>query len=223
MLSFIGGTGPEGLGLAFRFLLAGQDVVIGSRSEERAAVAANKLTDMLTVGAAKISGRVGSAVGLENEPAVVASDIVLITVPFSGQSDILKALRVPIGDKIVVDTVVPLLFAKGKISAMSVAEGSAAEQAQHVLPAARVVSAFQNLSAETLLDSNEKVDCSVVVCGDDADAKTNVMDLAGLIEGINPVDGGGLANSRYVEDFTALLLNINRIYKAHSSLKIIGL
>ncbi len=224
MLSFIGGTGPEGLGLAFRFLLAGHDVVIGSRSAERASAAGDKLTEMLAaVPAGKAGSNVGKASGMENGPAVAAGDVVIITVPYSGQADILAALKDEIGNKLVVDTVVPVLFAKGKITAIPVDEGSAAEQAQAVLPDATVVSAFQNLSAETLMDPNERIDCSVVVCGDDKEARARVMDLAEEVDGIHAVNGGGLANSRYVEDFTTLILNINRIYKSHASLKIVGL
>ncbi len=224
ILSFIGGTGPEGLGLAFRFLLAGHDIVIGSRSAERASGAADKLTEMLAaVPADKLGPNVGKASGLENEPAVAAGDVVIITVPYSGQADILAALRDAIGSKLVVDTVVPVLFAKGKITAIPVDEGSAAEQAQAVLPDATVVSAFQNLSAETLMDHNETIDCSVVVCGGDKEARSSVMHLAEDIDGIHAVNGGGLANSRYVEDFTTLILNINRIYKSHASVKITGL
>ena len=224
MLSFIGGTGPEGLGLAFRFLLAGHDIVIGSRSAERASAAADKLTEMLAaVPAEKAGPNVGKASGMENEPAVASSDVVIITVPYSGQADILAALRDSIGDKLVVDTVVPVLFAKGKITAIPVDEGSAAEQAQAVLPDATVVSAFQNLSAETLMDHDEQIECSVIVCGGDKEARRRVMDLAEDIQGIHAVNGGGLANSRYVEDFTTLILNINRIYKSHASMKLVGL
>ena len=122
---------------------------------------------LAAVPAEKAGPNVGKASGMENEPAVAASDVVIITVPYSGQADILAALRDAIGDKLVVDTVVPVQFAKGKITAIPVDEGSAAEQAKAVLPDATVVSAFQNLSAETLMDHNEQIDCSVVVCGGD--------------------------------------------------------
>ncbi|MFQ5933039.1 MAG: NADPH-dependent F420 reductase [Dehalococcoidia bacterium] len=216
MLSFIGGTGPEGLGLAVRFLLAGEDVTIGSRQAERAFNTAEKLKTML-------GSRARSKVqGLVNEEAVRAGDIILVTVPFQAQADTLTALADSIGDKMVVSTVVPLKFGKGIIEAVPVEEGSAAEQAQRILHRATVVSAFQNLSAETLIEVDEKMDCDVVVCGDDTDARAGVMKLAERIEGIRAINGGALNNSRYVEEFTALLLNINRTYKAHSSLKITG-
>lgn len=223
MLSFIGGTGPEGLGLAIRFLLAGEDVTIGSRSQERASAAAEKLKGMLEAHTSDGPVLPGTVQGYENEQAVKAGDIILVTVPFQGQADILSALSDSIGGKLVVDTVVSLKFSKGNISAVPVEEGSAAEQAASILPRATVISAFQNLSAETLVNLEEKMDCDVVVCGDDKEAKVRVSELAEKVQGIRAIDGGGLSNSRYVEDFTALLLNINRIYKAHSSLKITGL
>jgi len=103
-----------------------------------------------------------------------------------------------------------------------VEEGSAAEQAQQILDGATVVAAFHNLSAKELMDVDHEVPCDVVVCGDDADAKGAVMELAVEIAGVRAVDGGGLENSRYVEDLTALLLNINRIYKSTSSIRIVG-
>ena len=223
MLSFIGGTGPEGLGLALRFLLAGEDVIIGSRSAERASAAAERLRGILETTA---SDRPISSVrveGLVNEEAVKLGDIVLITVPFNAQAATLSELKGAIGNKIVIDAVVPLKFGKGTIEAVPVPEGSAAEQAQSILPDATVISAFQNLSAETLLDTNQRLDCDVVVCGANAEAKTRVMELAGKLQGIRAIDGGSLANARHVENFTALLLNMNKIYKTNSSIKITGI
>lgn len=218
MLSFIGGTGPEGLGLALRFLLAGEDITIGSRREERALEAAEKLKSMLGLNAEGA----GKPQGLVNEKAVKIGDVILVTVPFDAQAPTLQSLKDDIGKKMVVSTVVPVKFGKGVIKAVPVDEGSAAEQAQAILPDATVIGAFQNLSAESLIDPEEKMDCDVIVTGDDADAKSKTMALAEKIEGIRAVDGGPLANSTYVEEITALLLNINRIYKAHSSVKITG-
>ncbi len=212
-LAFIGGTGPEGLGLAVRFASAGEAVIIGSRKLERAQEAAR--TVLASVPGAHVRG-------LENEAAVRASDIVLVTVPYSGQRDTLTALRDAIGGKIVIDTVVPLEFVKGKIRAVPVAEGSATEQAQALLPAARVIGAFQNLSAKELMELQHEVPSDVVVTGNDAEAKRTVMALAARIEGVRAIDGGGLENSRYVEAVTALLLNINKVYKSQSMIKIVG-
>lgn len=213
-IAFIGGTGPEGKGLTYRLALAGHRVIIGSRRQERAEEAA-----------AEIRSRAPNAQASAalNAQAVRQADIVFITVPFEAQRDTLAALADDIGDKLVVSTTVPLIFEKDRARTVTVPEGSAAQQAQALLPRARVVGAFQNLSANTLMDADEPPDIDVVVCADDPDAKREVMALAEQIPGLRAVDGGPLANSRYVEDFTALLLNINRRYKAHASIRIVGI
>ena len=212
-IAFIGGTGPEGLGLAMRFAHAGDAVIIGSRRIERAKEAARKILEQVPTATVR---------GLENEAAVRAGDLVMITVPYGGQRDTLEQLRDAIGDKIVIDTVVPLEFEKGKIRAISVAEGSATEQAQAMLPDATVVGAFHNLSAHDLMDVPNEVQSDVVVVADDAEAKQTVIELAQTIDGVRGIDGGGLENSRLVENITVLLLNINKVYKSHSSIKIVG-
>ena len=212
-LAFIGGTGPEGLGLAVRFAHAGEEVIIGSRRQERCDEAARKIIDKVPSGTVR---------GLVNRAAVEAGDIILITVPFDGQADTLEELKDAMAGKIVIDTVVPLTFGKGKIGSILVQEGSAAQQAQRILTESKVVGAFQNLSARELMDPEVDMAADVVVCGDDPDAKQTVMDLAPKIKGVRAIDGGGLANAGYVENITALLANINRIYKAHSSIKIVG-
>jgi len=152
----------------------------------------------------------------------MAADLVLITVPYDGQASTLEDLKDSLAGKIVVDTVVALKFEKGKISTLAVEEGSAAEQAQSILPGSKVIGAFQNLSAHKLMELEHDIPADVVVTGDDAEAKRTVMDLAGQITGVRALDGGGLVNSRYVEEITALLLNINRIYKAQTMIKITG-
>ncbi len=124
--------------------------------------------------------------------------------------------------KIVVDVVAPLSFKKGVASALSVDEGSAAMQAQATIGRSKVVGAFQSISAQELLVPDRPLDSDVVVCADDAEAKKIIMGLAEQIDGVRAVDGGALQNARYVESFTALLLNINRIYHAHSTIKIGG-
>lgn len=214
VIGFIGGTGPEGLGLAARFCLAGEEVIIGSRDRSRAEEAARKVQER--VPDARISGA-------ENSEAAARGEIVFVTVPFAAQRDTLSALADRLTAKLVVTTVVPLHFEKGRATGLHIAEGSAAEQAQAVLPLARVVSAFQNLAAGHLLDVAHPVDADIVVCGEDEEAKAQVMALAEKIQGVRAVDGGPLANSHYVEEITALLLNINRRYKTETHIKIIGL
>ena len=135
----------------------------------------------------------------------------------------LHELKHLLKEKIVIDVVAPLKFEKGQISSIDVPEGSAAEQAKNILPTSRIVGAFHNVSAQDLLKPNKSIQSDVIICSDDDEAKSVTIALAEKINGIRGIDGGKLENSKYVEDFTALLLNINRIYKGHSSIKLSGI
>ena len=214
MIGFLGGTGPEGRGLGLRFAMAGQEVLIGSRDPGRAQAAAQEILALAP----------GTRVtGVGNLEAARRGDVVFITVPYAAHQETLATLTEELSGKIVVDVVAPLVFSRGRAQAVPVTEGSAAQQAQALLPQARVVGAFHNISAEDLLTPEKTIDCDVVVCSDDGEAKTQVMALAELIRGVRAVDGNGLECSRYLEELTALLLNINRIYKGHSMVKIVGI
>ncbi len=214
MIGFLGGTGPEGRGLALRFAMAGESVMIGSRDAARARDAADSVTAI----------RPGLPVtGGLNEQVAADSDIVFVAVPYAGHRPTLESLSDALAGKLIVDVVAPLAFSRGVASAVTPDAGSAAEEAQQILANCPVVGAFHNLSAEELLEPDTFIDADVVVCGDDAEAKSRVIELAALIAGVRGVDGGGLANSRYVENLTALLININRIYRAHSTIKIVGI
>ena len=214
MIGFIGGTGPEGKGLALRFAMAGEAVSIGSRDAQRAQDAADEVGELHD--GLSVSG------GL-NEQVADESDIVFIAVPYSGHRPTLESLRDRLDGKLVVDVVAPLRFSRGVASAVEVEEGSAAQQAQILLPNSTVVGAFHNLSAEDLMQPNVDIVSDVIVCADDREAKSRIMHLAETISAVRAVDGGGLQNSRYVEELTALLINITRIYKAHSTIKIVGI
>lgn len=214
MIGFIGGTGPEGKGLALRLAIAGQSVIIGSRSSERALEAVAEL---------KLKAPTISILGDANAEVARRADLIFITVPFDGHRVTLEALSEHLADKIVVDVVSNLAFVNGRAAAVAVPEGSAAEQAQEILPRSSVVSGFHNISAVDLLNPSKNVAGDVVICGDNIDAKKEVMELAKLIPDLRAINGGGLAYSRYVEEFTALLLNINRIYKAHAGIRIVGI
>ncbi|MEX1253011.1 MAG: NADPH-dependent F420 reductase [Dehalococcoidia bacterium] len=213
-IAFIGGTGPEGKGLAYRFALAGHEATIGSRSAERAAEAAREI-------AARVSTSLSK--GVENADAAREADLVVLTVPYDAQGGTLPALRDAIGSKIVVSTAVPLSFEGGKPAMLAVPEGSAAEQAQALLPGARVVGAFQNLGATKLWAGDDPLDQDVLICGGDAGAKREVMALAEAIRGVRAVDGGPLAASRYVEGITVLLIGVNKRYKATTGVRIVGI
>ena len=219
MLAFLGGTGPEGRGLALRLALAGEEAVIGSRDQARASAAAQELLQLAPD--ARITG-------LENSQAASGAQVVFLAFPYEGQKPTLEQLGEQWGSaldgKVVVDVIAPMSFQRGRgASAVDVEAGSAAEEAQALLPGCQVVAAFQNVSAEELQDPRTTMEGDVVVCSDHADAKTLVMDLVRKIPELRPVDGGALANAKYVEQITPLLVNINRIHKIHAGIKIVGL
>ncbi len=214
MLAILGGTGPEGRGLALRLALAGESVTIGSRDADRGAAAAAALAE----------GAPGAGIaGTDNAGAAVAGDVVFLAFPYEGQRPVLEQLAGSLDGKIVVSVIAPMAFERGKgARAVEVAAGSAAQEAQEILPNTQVVAAFQNVSAEELQDPQADMEGDVVVCSDHADAKRLVMGLAGKIRRLRGIDGGALSNARYVEQITPLLVNINRIYRAHSGIKITG-
>jgi 8-hydroxy-5-deazaflavin:NADPH oxidoreductase len=214
-LAFVGGTGPEGLGLAMRFARAGHEVAIGSRSTERG-----------EEGAAKIREAVPGAVatGADNAAAVAEAEVVFLTFPYSGQQPTLEALGSALDGKIVCNVAAPLEFVKGiGAVALNVPGNSAAQEAAEQLPNARVVSGFQNMSAEELMELDHPIEADVLVCGRDADAKQVIIGLANEIAGVRGIDAGGLSQSRYVEMITSLLINLNRKHKTQTSIRIVGL
>ena len=211
-VGILGGTGDQGRGLARRFALAGHEVLIGSRSAERAAEAAASLG--LGEGAAPVTGA-------DNATVAARADVVIVAVPWDGHRATLEALREPLAGKIVVDCVNPLGFDKHGAYALPVAEGSAAEQAAAVLPDSRVVAAFHHVSAVILLDPEiDAVELDVLVLGDDREATDTVQALAGRIPGMRGVYGGRLRNAHQVEALTANLISINRRYKAHAGFRV---
>ena len=215
MLGFLGGTGEEGKGLAFRLALAGESVMIGSRDEARAVEAAAEVNDLL--------GK-QVAIGANNMQTAEESDIVFVTVPYSAQAMLLGDVGQYLRSKIVIDVIAPMSFVRGVgAQAINIESGSAAEEAQELVPESFVVSAFQNVSAAELVLPNIPMVGDVLVCGDDKDSKQRVMELVCLIDKLKPVDGGMLFNSKYVEQITPLLVNINRLYKTHSGIHITGL
>ncbi|MPZ83976.1 MAG: NADPH-dependent F420 reductase [Actinophytocola sp.] len=208
----LGGTGPQGEGLALRWARAGIDVVIGSRSVERAEAAAASLREEAGVDRVR---------GLDNAGCAEAADIVLVAVPWEGHGDLLESLRDQLIGKIVIDCVNPLGFDKQGPFALPVEEGSAAQQAEKLLPESRVTAAFHHVSAVHLVDlSIDEMATDVLVLGDDRDATDQVRALADVIPGMRGVYGGRLRNAHQVEAFTANLIAINRRYKAHAGIRV---
>ena len=213
MLGFLGGTGPEGRGIALRLGLAGEAVMIGSRDADRAEEAVRELKSLHNL---------SEVYGGLNEDVARMSDVAFVTVPFAAQRSLLEPLKEALDGKVVVSTVAPLGFSGGQVHMLPVEEGSAAMQAQALLPGSRVVAALQTVSAHSLLEPATAIEGDVVTCADDEEAKALVMSLVERISALRAVDGGALSNSRYVEGITALLININRLYKARSGIRITG-
>ena len=206
-VAVLGGTGPQGRGLARRFAAAGIPVVIGSRSAERAATAAAALPGEIT--------------GAANAEAAAAGDIVVVAVPWEGHGELLASLTAELAGKVVVDCVNPLGFDKQGAYALPVEEGSAAQQAQGILAESTVVGAFHNVSAVKLEDPEaETVDTDVLVLGDVREATDLVQDLADVIPGVRGVYGGRLRNAHQVEALTANLISVNRRYQAHAGVRV---
>ena len=207
IVGVLGGTGDQGRGLAYRLAAAGNPVIIGSRSAERAQATAAEL---------------GAGVrGMANADAARESDVVIVAVPWEGHRDLLASLAGPLAGKVVIDCVNPLGFDKRGCYPLPVQAGSAAEQAAEVLPDSRVVGAFHHVSAVVLLDPEvTTVDLDVMVLGEDREATDLVQALAGRIPGIRGVYAGRLRNCGQVEALTANFVSINRRYKAHAGLRI---
>ncbi|MFD1546231.1 NADPH-dependent F420 reductase [Nonomuraea guangzhouensis] len=203
----LGGTGPQGKGLALRWATAGIKVIIGSRSAERAEAAAAELGDGVT--------------GMDNQDTAAMADVVLVAVPWEGHGELLTSLRDRLAGKIVIDCVNPLGFDKQGPFALAVEEGSAAQQAEQLLPESRVTAAFHHVSAVHLADlSITELRTDVLVLGDDREATDLVRALADAVPGIRGVYGGRLRNAHQVEALTANLIAINRRHKAHAGIRI---
>jgi NADPH-dependent F420 reductase len=195
-IAIVGGTGKLGAAMARRLARAGRRVIIGSRASESAKKAAAELGH--------------GAVGLANAAAAAAGDIVIVTVPFSAQEATLADIAPHVGGKIVVDTTVPLMPPK-VMRVQLPPEGSAAQRAQKILgEGATLVSAFHNVAAHKLA-TDADIACDVLVFGDDKDARSKIVALAGEM-GLRGLHGGALANAAASEAMTSVLIFINKTY-----------
>ncbi len=218
-IAVIGGTGPQGKGLGYRFARHGHTVVLGSRAAEKAVPVAAEVAERL----ADVDGA-GEVTGASNVEACAGADVVLLAVPYDGHDELVATL--PLDDTIVVSCVNPLAFDKQGPSGRVVdgGEGSAAESAQRIAAGSRVVGAFHHVSAVTLWGDAEFLDEEdILVVGDDAEAKQVVMELARSVTGRDGVDAGRLRLARQLEPLTAVLISINKKYKTHSGVRISGI
>ena len=213
-IAVIGGTGPEGTGLALRWARAGYRVIIGSRSSEKAIAHAQALTDRL--------GGTSVVAGMANPEAARVADLVVLTVPYEAHCTLLEELRPVLAGKILVDVTVPLV-PPGVTTVHMPSAGSAGAEAQEVLgEQVSVVSAFQNVSKDHLADPDEPINCDVFVCGNNKDAREQVLKLAEAA-GMRGWDAGLIQNAMVAEGLTSILIGINKQYKVRGAgIRIVG-
>jgi NADPH-dependent F420 reductase len=213
-IAIIGGTGKEGAGLATRWALAGHDIIIGSRNLERAKTKA-----------AEVRARTSKIpiVGEPNREAAQLGAVIVIAVPWTGLGEALPELATACQGKVVVSTVVPLTLGGPRLFTPPPI-GSAAEETQKLLGAgARVVAAFHHIAAHELADSERPIECDLLLCGGDAEAKQTVTELGASLS-LRVIDAGPLSNAGPLEGLTALLATINRRYRIKDSgIRITGL
>jgi NADPH-dependent F420 reductase len=211
-VGLLGGTGRQGKGLALRWALSGQRVVLGSRDPARARQAA------LDIGAGTPAD---SITGTDNRSCAALADLVVVAVPWLGHAETLTELHESLRGKVVVDCVNPIGFDDQGPYALTVPEGSAAEQAAALLPESRIVAAFHHVSAPLLADRTlAEIETDVLVLGDDREATDVVQALAARIPGVRGVYAGRLRNTHQVEALTVNLIAVNRRYKAHAGLRV---
>ncbi len=219
VVAVVGGTGAEGSGLVLRFAKAGLRVLIGSRNLDRAQAAAREIA---------VRAGTGEVTGHTNPDAVSKAAIVILTVPLSAQVEALKSIRGSFAPgAILVDATVPLEIAiGGRLSrTVSLWDRSAAQQAARLAaPGVAVVATFHALSAEALTRLDQPVDCDTLICGDNAEAKATVSELAETIPGVRAIDAGPLDNARFLESSAALLIALNLRHKVKNcGMRITGL
>lgn len=213
-IAVMGGTGPQGKGLGYRFAKHGNTVVLGSRAAEKAHAAADEVNARLPS---------PTVTGAANADACAEADVVLIAVPYDGHDELVATL--PLAGRTVVSCVNPLAFDKqgphGRV--IDGGEGSAAESAQRIAPDATVVGAFHHVSAKNLWSDEEYLDHEdVLVCGDSAEGKAVAIELARCVTGRDGIEAGKLRLARQLEPLTAVLISINKAYKTQSGIRISG-
>lgn len=201
-VAILGGTGKEGTGLALRWAINGYHVIIGSRDAERAKAKTKELNEML--GGEYLDGT-------DNASAAEQADIVVLSVPYSAHKKTLEAVKAQVEGKVLVDLTVPLQPPKVKVVHLPEGQSAALEAQAFLGESTKVIAAFQNVSAVKLKDIDLAVDCDVLVCGDDLEAKQSVIKLVEAT-GMRGIDAGPLVNAIAVESLTPVLLHINSTY-----------
>ena len=222
IVSIIGGTGPQGLGIGERLAIAGVDVIIGSRKEEKALdVVEQAKKDLADYDLSNMKG-------MANEDAAKEGDVLIITVPLAAQKPTVEGIKEFCKDKIVMDATVPLETAIGgkPFRFIDLMEGSAAERTASILDGtgAKVICAFCNISNSHLSNIPEDIDCDCLIAGDDKESKEVAAEIINKIPGVKTIDCGILEKARIIEKITPLLIGLNIKYKSHyGGLRITGI
>jgi len=203
-IGIIGGTGGQGLGIAIRFVQAGEDVIIGSRTTEKAQAAVDKIKDLLE----EVVPNIKSA---ENPDAATEADVLVLTVPLTAQRATLISIKEQAAGKILMDATGPLESAIGgsPTRCLYLPEGAASERAQKILPETTIICAFNNISSGALMNFKEPIDCDCLIAGDDQESKIKAAKLIEKIPGVRVVDCGPLERAQIIEKITPLLIGLN--------------
>ena len=222
IVSIIGGTGPQGLGIGERLAIEGVDVIIGSRKEEKALEVVEQAKKDLA------DYDLSTMKGMANEDAAKEGDVLIITVPLAAQKPTLEGIKEFCENKIVMDATVPLETAIGgkPFRFVDLMEGSAAERTAKILEGtgAKVICAFCNISNSHLANIPEEIDCDCLIAGDDKESKEIAAEIIDKIPGVKTIDTGILEKARIIEKITPLLIGLNIKYKSHyGGLRITGI
>lgn len=213
-IAIFGGTGDLGRGLAINFAAAGHEIVVGSRSQERADQAAETLREALPS---------GTFTPMENVAAAEAAEMAVVSIPAEGIEATIPPMAAALAGKVVISVVNALTFGKsGAIAVRDWPNGSCAHQIQELAPEAKVVVAYNNLPAARL-QHQEHLDADVLVCGKSREAREQVIELTKAIPGTRALDAGPLANALIIEGMTAVIINLNKRYGGEAALAIAGL
>lgn len=202
-IAIIGGTGGQGLGIAIRFVQAGEDVIIGSRTIEKAQAAVDKVKDLLD--------DIGNLKAAENPDAAARAEVLVLTVPLAAQKSTLLSIKDGAKGKPLLDATGPLESAIGgsPITYLDLWDGAAAERSAKILKETNVICAFNNISSAALMNFKEPIDCDCLISGDDADSKAVATELIEKIPGVNVIDCGPLERAKIIEKITPLLIGLN--------------
>jgi NADPH-dependent F420 reductase len=204
-IAIIGGTGGQGLGIAIRFVQAGEDVIIGSRAVEKAEKAVEKVKELLDM------DNIPNLKAAENADAAAEAELLVLTVPLAAQKSTLLSIKEMAKGKVLLDATGPLESAIGgsPIDYLDLWDGAAAERSAKILKDTNVVCAFNNISSAALMNFNEPIDCDCLISGDDADSKIVATELIEKIPGVKVIDCGPLVRAKIIEKITPLLIGLN--------------